>query len=59
MLCVIQSEVQSHLINIQSEFKGTLLENVEVFKQDVDMFSGDYSTVSNYSILGHMGYSFS
>ena len=46
MLCT-QSEVQSHLLNIQSNFKGNLLENVEVFKQDVGSYSDDYETVSS------------
>ena len=36
------SEVQGHLIEIQPRFKKTLLENVDVFKYEVENFIKDY-----------------
>ena len=35
-------QVQDHLIKIQPEFKGTLVENVTTFVEDVNSFTGDY-----------------
>lgn len=41
-----QTEVQNHLLGIQSEFQGKLLSNVETFHQDTSSFYTDYDTVS-------------
>ena len=41
----LQTESQGHLIQIQPDFKGDLIEKVQVFIVDVSSFSSDYHTV--------------
>ena len=43
---VSQSEVQSHLLKIQSQFRTTLVTNVADFKLSVNSFTSDYAQVS-------------
>ena len=44
-LQALASESQGELIKIQPNFKSDLLESVEAFIVDVDVFSGDYLKV--------------
>ena len=41
----LQTESQGHLIQIQPDFKGDLIDKVQVFIVDVSSFSSDYHTV--------------
>ena len=40
------SEVQNTLLQVQPQFKATLLDNVQTFRQEVGSFIGSYTTVS-------------
>ena len=42
----LQSGVQSHLLEIQSKFRTTLVTNVTEFKHSVEEFTGSYAEVS-------------
>ena len=48
VLFYLQGEVQTHLVEIQPNFKGDLLSNVEQFIVDVQVFSRDYEEVSHH-----------
>ena len=41
----LQTESQGHLIQIQPNFKGDLIDKVQVFIVDVSSFSSDYHLV--------------
>ena len=43
-LLTMTTNMQSHLIDIQPDFKGTLVSNVAVFVNDVDRFSSMYDS---------------
>lgn len=45
-LQALASEVQTHLLTIQPEFKQELIENVKVFIHDCGDFYGSYDKVS-------------
>ena len=40
-----QSAVQTELVQIQPNFKGSLLDAVEIFKEDSNLFTNEYETV--------------
>ena len=40
------SEVQNTLLQVQPQFKATLLDNVQTFRQEVGSFISSYTTVS-------------
>ena len=42
----LQSEVQTHLLQIQSKFRTTLVTNVTEFKLSVEEFTSNYAEVS-------------
>ena len=42
----MQSGVQTHLLEIQSKFRTTLVTNVTEFKLSVEDFTGNYTEVS-------------
>ena len=42
----MQSSVQTELVKIQPNFKGGLLDSVEVFKDDSNGYTDEYETVS-------------
>ena len=43
---LMQSSVQTELVKIQPNFKGGLLDSVEVFKDDSNGYTDEYETVS-------------
>ena len=48
---LLQSGVQSHLLEIQSKFRTTLVTNVTEFKLSVDDFTGNYAQVSLFLLV--------
>lgn len=48
---ILQSGVQSHLLEIQSKFRTTLVTNVTEFKLSVDDFTGNYAQVSLFLLV--------
>ena len=43
---LLQSGVQTHLLEVQSQFRTTLVTNVTEFKVSVDDFTSNYAEVS-------------
>ncbi len=50
-LCSQQSEISTHLIMIQPDFKGDLISDVKTFLDDCNNFYNDYRTVSYIFII--------
>lgn len=47
-LQALACEVSSHLLQIQPQFRGELIENVKIFVQDCQNYYSDYEKVRQY-----------
>ena len=55
-LVQLSSEVSTHLISIQPEFKSELIDNVQIFVEDCGQYYSDYKVVSTLTLLHNILY---